>query len=90
MLIINKKFYCLIKTGVWIPWVIGFAVHLHMSISSIIITFISIRDLYHFSPVVWTGNSEVLTMRKHNIIVSPIVENNNRSVEDHAVIVQYI
>ncbi|CAL8079487.1 unnamed protein product [Orchesella dallaii] len=38
-------------TKIWIPWVIGFAFHVNMSVTSLVLTVISLRDMYHFDPI---------------------------------------
>ncbi|ODN03258.1 hypothetical protein Ocin01_03416 [Orchesella cincta] len=36
---------------IWIPWALGFAFHVHVSVTSFALALIALRDLYNFDPV---------------------------------------
>ena len=41
----------------WIPWAVGFALHMQFCLTSFFISIVCVRDMYNFRPIVFTrGN----------------------------------
>jgi len=37
---------------IWIPWAIGFAFHMNISVTSVVLAIICLRDMYNYDPIV--------------------------------------